>query len=97
MDNFSISNHHLHTDLAVEARDIVRGATGKEISGVSEEQQSFPYGSVTIIKILDENAEKVMGRPKGTYITIEAPELKFKSPEAQQSVAGVLAQHLKNI
>lgn len=96
MDN-SISNQHLYTDLAVEACDILRGATEKEISGVSEEQQSFPYGSVTIIKILDESAEKVMGRPKGTYITIEAPELKFKSPEVQQSVAEVLAQHLKSI
>jgi spore protease len=97
LNKFSNSSHHLHTDLAVEARDILRGATGREISGVSEEKQNFPYGSVTIIRILDQEAEKVMGKPIGTYITIEAPELKFKSPEIQQSVADVLAQHLKNI
>lgn len=97
MNSFDILDHHLHTDLALEARDLVRGATGREISGVSEEQQTFPHGSVTIIKIMDENAEKVMGKPRGTYITIEAPELKFKSPDVQQSVADILAQHLRNL
>lgn len=97
MNSFNSLHYHLHTDLALEARDLVRGATGREISGVSEEQQTFPHCSVTIIKIMDENAEKVMGKPRGTYITIEAPELKFKSPDVQQSVADVLAQHLKNL
>jgi spore protease len=84
-------------DLAVEARDLVRGDTGREISGVSEEKQSFPYGAVTIIKILDERAESVMGKPKGTYVTIEAPDLRFKAPDVQSGVANMLAQHLRNI
>ncbi|MGB4504938.1 MAG: GPR endopeptidase [Syntrophaceticus sp.] len=97
MNSSGILYHHLHTDLALEARDLVRGATGREISGVSEEQQTFPHGSVTIIKILDENAERIMGKPIGTYITIEAPELKYKSPDTQQSVADILAQHLRNL
>lgn len=84
-------------DLAVEARDLVRGDTGKEIPGVSEEKQQFPHGAVTIIKILDDNAASVMGKPKGTYVTIEAPELRFKAPEVQSSVADVLAQHLRSL
>ena len=87
----------VNLDLAVEARDLVRGTTGKEIPGVSEQKQDFPYGAVTIIKILDERAESVIGKPKGTYITIEAPDLRLKAPEVQSSVADVLAQHLRSL
>ncbi len=84
-------------DLALEARDLVRGSTGKEIPGVSEEKQDFQGGSVSIIKILDDSAASVMGKPRGTYVTIEAPDLRFKSPEVQSSVADVLAQHLRGM
>ena len=79
MDNIDFSSEQYYTDLALETRDLVRGATGQEIAGVIEDKQTFPYGSITIIKIEDEAAEKVMGKPRGTYITIEAPELKYKS------------------
>ncbi|MGD0154206.1 MAG: GPR endopeptidase [Thermacetogeniaceae bacterium] len=84
-------------DLALEARDLVRGATRQEIPGVSEDKQDFSNGTVSIIKILDERAESVMGKPKGTYITIEAPDLRFKAPEVQSSVADILAQHLRSL
>jgi spore protease len=87
----------VNLDLAVEARDLVRGTTGKEIAGVSEQKQDFPYGSVTIIKILDDGAESVMGKPKGTYITIEAPDLRLKAPDVQSGVADMLAQHLRSL
>ncbi len=87
----------VNVDLALEARDLVRGATGQEITGVSEEKQEFPHGTVTIIKILDERAESVIGKPKGAYITIEAPNLRLKLPEVQSSVADILAQHLRSL
>ena len=87
----------VNLDLALEARDLVRGTTGQEIPGVSEDKQDFAYGTVTIIKILDERAESAMGKPKGTYVTIEAPDLRFKSPEVQTSVADILAQHLRSL
>lgn len=87
----------IHTDLALEARDLIRGTTGKEIPGVIEEKQSFTHGTVTVIKILDDDAARIMGKPPGTYVTIDAPELKFKSPEIQKSVAQILARHLGNL
>ena len=91
----------VNLDLAVEARDLVRGATGQEIPGVSEQKQDFPYGTVTIIKILDESAESVMGKPKGTYITIEAPGSPAqgaRSPVRRRRYAGAAtAQYFKNI
>lgn len=87
----------VNLDLAVEARDLVRGTAGQEIPGVSEEKKDFPYGSVTIIKILDERAESVMGKPKGTYVTIESPDLRLKAPDVQSGVADILAQHLRDL
>lgn len=87
----------INLDLAVEARDLVRGDTGQEIPGVSEQKQDFPHGSITVIKIVDERAESVMGKPRGTYITIEAPDLRLKAPEVQSSVADVLAQQLRSL
>lgn len=92
-----IHTHAINIDLALEARDLIRGATGREIPGVIEEKQSFPQGTVTVIKIMDKQAESVMGKPQGTYITIEAPDLRFKSPEVQTGVADVLALNLKNL
>lgn len=91
------TRYQIGVDLALEARDLVRGATGKEIQGVEEKKESFPAGTVTMIKILDQQAEAVMGKPRGTYITIEAPELRYKSPEVQESVADTLANQLKQL
>ncbi|KUK31303.1 MAG: Germination protease [Thermoanaerobacterales bacterium 50_218] len=84
----------INIDLALEAKDLIRGATGREIPGVVEEKQTFPHGSVTIIKITNKQGEAIMGKPCGTYITIEAPNLRFRSPEVQESVAEVIAKNL---
>lgn len=97
MESYEFPFSNIGTDLALEARDLVRGATGREIPGVVEEKQNFAHGTVTIIKILDPQAERLMGKPRGTYVTIEAPDLKLKSPDIQAAVADVLAQHLKNL
>ncbi|MDH7576508.1 MAG: GPR endopeptidase [Bacillota bacterium] len=92
-----VNSFEINIDLALEARDLIRGTTGQEIPGVSEEKQSFSFGTVTKIKILNKQAESIMGKPQGTYITIEAPDLKFKSPDVQINVAEVLAQNLRDL
>ncbi|ADI01674.1 MAG TPA: GPR endopeptidase [Syntrophothermus lipocalidus] len=86
---FSIS-----VDLALEARDIIRGATGREIPGVEERVQQLPNGKVTTITIKDKNAEQVMGKPMGTYVTIEVQRLRFKDPEVQEEISQAVAQAL---
>ncbi|MGB9791172.1 MAG: GPR endopeptidase [Thermacetogeniaceae bacterium] len=87
----------MNIDLALEARDLIRGATGQEIPGVLEEKQTFQFGTVTIIKITDIKAATIMGKPPGTYITVESPDLRFKSPEVQKSVGDIVAYHLRNL
>jgi len=84
-------------DLAVEAHALVRGETGREVPGVKEDKQQFPNAVVTTVQIMDPAAEKIMGKPIGTYITIEAPEMRANNPEVHQDIGKVLAEQLQKL
>ena len=88
---------NIHVDLAVEAHEIVRGEAGREIPGVIVDREKYENTTVTIVKIVEEDAEQLMGKPRGNYITIEAPALRDNNREAQQEVAEVLAEKLKSL
>ncbi len=88
---------NINVDLAVEAHDIVRGEIGKEIPGVVVDREKYENCSVTIVKIVDKSAEQLMGKPIGTYITIDAPLLRDNNRMAQQEVAEVLAKQLSSL
>ncbi len=87
-------NFGIYIDLALEAHDIVRGDTGQEIPGVQMEKQSFDHAQVTVIRILDASAEPVMGKPVGTYITIDAPEIRKNDKQVHNEIAEILAKQL---
>lgn len=87
----------INVDLALEAHDIVRGQTGQEIPGVIVDREKYENATVTIVKVVEESAEELMGKPRGIYITIEAPALRDNNREAQQEVAEILAQQLSSL
>lgn len=60
------------TDLAIEVRESFP-EDHVEISGVSLEEKSFEQNQihVTTVKILNEQGSKQMGKPVGTYVTLE--------------------------
>lgn len=63
------------TDLALEAREYVENAK-TEIRGVEVEEYKCEENiHVTKVKILTPNGAKILGKPKGTYITLEIPGL----------------------
>ena len=63
------------TDLALEAREYVENSK-KEIRGVEVEEYDCEESiHVTKVKITTPNGAKILGKPKGTYITLEVPEL----------------------
>lgn len=86
-----------YLDLAVEAHDLLRGDTGQEINGVRHELHRFSHGTVTTITILNEKGEKAMGRPKGSYITIESNELRHNNWEAHKHITRSFAEGLKEM
>jgi spore protease len=86
-----------YMDLAVEAHDLLRGDTGHEIGGVRHQQSRFAHGNVTTITILNEEGEKSMGRPKGTYVTLDSVELRHNNWEAHKNITKNFAEALKKM
>ncbi|PKM85894.1 MAG: GPR endopeptidase [Firmicutes bacterium HGW-Firmicutes-12] len=87
----------INLDLAVEAHNILRGEAQREIPGVKMEETSLPTGSVKTITILNEQGEQVMGRPKGSYITLETTSLRNNNKLEHKEIGETLAQKLKEI
>lgn len=61
----------MRTDLALERRESIRG--NREIKGVILEEEERENGEIKIskVEIKTKEGSKAMGKPKGTYITIE--------------------------
>ena len=94
MDLDFFRNFSINVDLALEAREIVQGQTGQEIPGVRVDRESYDHATVTIVVIEDPSAEAVMGKPVGTYITIEAPEIGSREPQIHHDIGLVVAEML---
>ena len=75
--------YNFRTDMADERRDIYKRVNNlNEISGIeSEERNDNENIKVSKIKVLDENGEAAIGKPKGTYITIDIKNLKIAGEE----------------
>ena len=71
-----ISGFQPRTDLAVEEQES-RGEESGKLRGVRvrEWQHGERRIRLTEVAILDERGAKAMGKPVGTYLTLEAPEL----------------------
>ena len=62
------------TDLANEVRRrLCDGASVTELPGVRAREERIEDFPVTTVEILDERGEKALGKPRGTYITMELP------------------------
>ncbi len=84
-------------DMVVEAHEVLRGDSGKEIPGVRMDQTNYPHATVTTITILDSRGEEYMGRPKGTYITIDAPSVRENNRDVHKEIGLLLGEKLQGI
>lgn len=88
----------IRTDLAMEtSEDCIKGK--RDLRGVSVEQKKTGSDiTLTIVRIETENGAKQMGKPKGTYITIESDKMTEQDEEYHRDVSkelsGVLKQFL---
>ena len=71
-----VEKYSIRTDLALEQKERFE-ADNVEISGVvlEENYDEEREIKITTVKIETENGAKTMGKPVGTYITIEAPNM----------------------
>lgn len=86
------------TDLALEVRETFED-DDVEIKGVSlkEDYDETTNIRVTTVVIKDEQGAKAMGKPIGTYITIEASRLNENDDSYQEPVSKEIAKYLKKL
>ncbi|NLM34000.1 MAG: GPR endopeptidase [Clostridiales bacterium] len=87
----------IRTDLAVEAREIYNEESNGNPQGVEYKEYKIGDVTVTDVTITNEVGERNMGKPKGTYITIDLPEFTHYDGEARDEVSKVMAQALEGM
>ena len=88
------------TDLASERRDLYKKANSieNEIQGIeSEKEQINEKISVERVKITNQEGEKAIGKPQGSYITIDIKKLKIAQDEEIEKSAEIVSNELKKI
>lgn len=88
----------VRTDLALEARESISEADGS-LHGVKVEENYDEETDirVTRVEITTKNGARAMGKPMGTYVTIEAPGMLEPDEGFHREVSDVLAEQLAKI
>ena len=94
MDSWST----VRTDLALEARESI-DEKDNSLHGVTVEEAYDESSDVHITKVMIEtkNGAKALGKPMGTYITLEAPNMTEPEEDFHQEISDILARELKSI
>ena len=90
-----IEKYSIRTDLALEDKERFE-SDNVEVSGVSlnEDYDEEREIKVTTVKIETENGAKVMRKPVGTYITMEAPNMAVPDEDYHDEISKELAKFL---
>lgn len=88
----------IKTDLALEAREIYRKGSNREVPGVDVEVDDKYEGiKVTCVRVTNSVGSKIIGKPEGSYITIEAPGIRHYDGELHNQLSKVFAENLGSI
>ena len=91
------------TDLALEARELWRESAGEtaKLEGVEAEECEKQGIPVTTVRILNEQGERELGKPRGTYVTLELDGLPGRSGDifhrAVESFSGELRDMVEQL
>ena len=89
--------YNFRTDLELERREIFKKNNNlEEIDGVEIENKEIDENlKVTKVNITNQNGEQSIGKPIGTYITIDIQKLRLAEEAEIQKSAEVLSDELK--
>lgn len=88
---------NVYTDLAVEARDLAFQKTGGEIEGVKFDERETENAHISRVQVLNQRAADTIGKPPGTYITIESDGLKGQNRVIHDKISEVFSKELVNL
>ena len=88
----------VRTDLAVEENERIAKAQ-EEAKGITVTEEDYEEEQIHIVtvRITTENGAKQMGKPKGTYITLEAAEMSEDDEDYHREISKRLAEILKEL
>ena len=89
--------YQVRTDLALEAREKFE-EDNVEIKGVKLETENVP-GDICITRVVieTENGAKAMGKPRGTYVTLEAPNMIEEDDDYHREISVQLAKVIRQL
>ncbi|CCJ34393.1 MULTISPECIES: GPR endopeptidase [Caloramator] len=89
---------NIRTDLAIEAREIYREGSNREVPGVAVDVDHKDEDiKITIVKVLDERGARIIGKPIGSYITMEVPKIRHYDAEFHDRLGKSLAKQLAEL
>ena len=93
-----VEKYNIRTDLALEEKERFE-SDQVEVQGVvlEEEYDKEREIRLTTVRIETENGAKTMGKPVGTYLTIEAPNLSSPDEGIHREVSEELAKYLTEV
>lgn len=93
-----IEKYSIRTDLALEQKERFE-ADNVEVQGVvlEEETDEEREIKITTVKIKTENGAKVMGKPVGTYITMEVPNMSVPDEDYHKELSVELMKFLSRL
>lgn len=86
------------TDLALEASENLKisGQTDNGIA-VEEKYREDKDVRITSVKITNEVAERAVGKPRGTYITLESQSLLYEDENYHREISQELSAQIRNL
>lgn len=85
----------VRTDLAMEACELL--SKEETYKGIETEMNRTDGIEITTVRITNDNAAEAVGKPKGTYISIEADKMKGADADFRQKVIEITADMLKTV
>lgn len=85
------------TDLALEQTELYKESTPEkaDIDGVEIDEETKNDIKITRVKVLDENGERLISKPVGSYITLEAQTLNYMTKESYEDICLALKNELE--
>ena len=93
-----LEKYSVHTDLALEDKERFE-SDNVEVKGVvlEEDYDADREIRITTVKIETEKSAKIMGKPVGTYITIETPNLVVPDDEFHEQISKDVAKLIQSL
>ncbi len=85
------------TDLALEAAALTSRKDNEVLEGVETEEYSKDGVKVTCVKVINTEGERIIGKARGSYITIECESLRDATDVYDKNAKEIFTEELKKV